>query len=870
VFFGATAGVGKTYAMLAEARQRRDAGTDVVVGVVETHGRAETERLLGGLEVLPRRTIAYQSVTLHELDLAAALERAPGLLLIDELAHTNAPGSLHQKRWQDVEELLEAGLDVWTTLNVQHIESLNDVVARITHVRVRETVPDRIVEGADEVALVDLPPDELLRRLREGKVYVPEQIARAQRSFFRRGNLIALRQLALRYTAGHVDDAMRSYRRAFAVQDTWPVAERILVGVGPSPSSTRLVRATKRLADRLGAQWMAVFVETPAYAGWPEADRQRVWETLRLARELGAETSTIGGVDTSALLDYARKHNVTRIVVGKPRHARWRDRLFGSLLDQVIRESGDTDIFLTTGDEAGDAPTARPQAPTRRPSLASWTLSVAAVAACTVVATALRDRIELANLIMLYLLTLVGVAAHVGRGPSVLASVLSVAAFDWFCVPPFNTFAVHDTVYLPVFGVMLVLGLVISTLTARLRDQAEASRQREWRTSALLAASRELTALNDPQRITEVAVRHIAATFEAAVRILAPDAFGRLRDLGSTSLKGPSDEPVAAWVLEHRRAAGRGTGTLPDAARLYLPLGVGDGVAGVLEVGADHFEQFRNPERMQLLETFAAQTAAALERVRLADAGARAEHLSELSRLKSEFVAVASHEIKNPLNTLGLAVELLAERFNSLDDPRGQQLLGAATHDVARLRELAGELLDLSRLEARHVELDLGELRPDDVVREVADAARLRAEGTGTTLVVEVPDVLPTLRADAVHLRRALANLVDNALRHAPAGGRVVVGIDTFPEHVQFSVADDGPGVPLRDQERIFEPFVGGGDRAGSAGLGLAIARQIVRAHGGDIWVDSGPGPGAVFSFTIPLTPAALSPDTADREAFHG
>jgi two-component system sensor histidine kinase KdpD len=853
VFLGATAGVGKTYAMLEAAHERVRAGMDVVVGVVETHGRQETAELLEGLEVLPRRKVVHRGIELTEIDLDAALARRPRILLVDELAHTNAPGSRHAKRWQDVEELLAAGIDVYATVNVQHVESLNDVVARITHVRVGETVPDRVVEDADQVELIDLPPEELLQRLSEGKVYMPEQVERAKQHFFKPGNLIALRQLALRFTAGHVDEDMRGYRRAHGVGATWPVTERLVVGVGPAPSSRNLVRGTKRLASQLGCEWHAVFVETPEYARWPEADQKRVWETLRLARELGAETATVAGPAASALIDYARRQNASRIVVGKSHEAPWRERLFGSRLEDVLRRSGDIDVYVTAGVADGEEPAARPAVSAEREPI-DLGVALGAVAATTILGVVLRERTDLANIIMLYLGVIVGLAALVGRRASLLASVVSVAAFDFFCVPPYNTFAVSDTRYIPVFAVMLVVALVVSTLTARLRMQVDASRRREVRTSGLFGVTRELVGLQEPLEIAAVVTRQLSALFETEVRLLAPDPFRRVRTL---DLLSPGEEAiapgVAEWVLEHLRPAGLGTATLPDSGALYVPVSSGDRALAVLELSGGGAAGFHDPEKMQLLETFAQQTGAALDRARLAAEGRRAEHLAELSRLKSRFVSVASHELDEPLEGLEEAVRQLEARLQASStgaDAATVALMRAASDHASKLRVLAQELLDLSRFEAGTVELQLEDVAPGSIVRAAVAGAESAAREMGKALLAEPPADLPLVRADPAQVRRALDNLIDNALRYAKH--RVVVNADSLPDFVQISVSDDGPGIPVADQERIFEPFLGAGSRE-SIGLGLSITREIARAHGGDVWVDSGPGPGSVFSFNLPV-----------------
>ena len=535
VFFGATAGVGKTFAMLQAAQELKRRGVDVVVGVVETHGRKETEALLAGLEILPPRLDEHRGVTLQEFDLDGALTRRAAVLLVDELAHTNAPGSRHAKRWQDVEELLAAGLDVYTAFNVQHLESLNDLVGKITGVVVRETVPDSILERADQVELVDLPPEELLKRLQEGKVYLPEQASLAAESFFRPGNLIALREIALRKTAERVEAQMQRYRELHGVAETWPVAERLLVAVGSGPNAARLVRAARRLAERLRAEWLVAYVETPAELRVSKEERDRVWQTLRLAEKLGAETVTLSGEQPATeILRYARRRNVSKIVVGKPTRPRWRDLLFGSVRDQLERESGDIDIYVIAGEAGEGWPAAR------RPRRERNARLYASALAFTLIATGLsilaRPYLGPTNLVMILLLGVVGTAFLYGRGPSVLASVLSVASFDFFFVPPYYTFNVADTEYLLTFGVMLITALVISTLTVRLRQQAEAADDRERRTAALYAMSRDLAAAKDTDEILHAAVSHIHSVFLSQVLLLLPDETGNVVERAAKSL----------------------------------------------------------------------------------------------------------------------------------------------------------------------------------------------------------------------------------------------------------------------------------------------------------------------------------------------
>ncbi|HVR97161.1 MAG TPA: sensor histidine kinase KdpD [Thermoanaerobaculia bacterium] len=616
VFFGATAGVGKTYAMLEAAHELRRRGIDVVAGYVETHGRKETEALLAGLEVLPSLQVEHRGVKLRELDLDAALARRPAVVLVDELAHANAPGLRHAKRWQDVEELLAAGIDVYTTVNVQHLETLNDLVGQITGVVVRETVPDSVLERADQLELVDLPPEELLKRLQEGKVYMPEQAERATQGFFRPGNLIALREMALRKTAERVEAQMQRYRELHGVAETWPVAERLLVAVSSGPEAARLVRAARRLAERLRAEWVVVYVETPSELRLPKEERDRVWQTLRLAERLGAETTVLSGQrPAEEILKYARRRNVSKIVVGKPVHPRWKDVLFGSVRDELERGSGEIDVYVIAGDPEGGWPVPAQRAPAAT-DLRRYLPAVLVTALATGVCALMSPRFEETNLVMVLLLGVVWNAFHYGRGPAVLASVLSVAAFDFFFVAPHLTFAVSDTEYLVTFAVMLITALVISTLTVRLRQQAEAAREREQRTAALYAMSRELAAAPDERAVLQAAARHLHDVFLSQVLLLLPGEDGHLGVGASESVTYLFDlreQAVAQWVFDHGRMAGKTTDTLPAAKGLYLPLKTSEGTIGVLGVHPAAPDLLVAPERLHLLEAFANQIALAVE-----------------------------------------------------------------------------------------------------------------------------------------------------------------------------------------------------------------------------------------------------------------
>lgn len=617
VFFGAMAGVGKTYALLESAGELRRRGVDVVAGWIETHGRRETEALLAGLPVLPPREIDYRGIRLREFDLDGALARRPAVILVDEWAHTNAPGSRHARRWQDIEELLAAGIDVHTAMNVQHLESLNDLVGKITGIIVRETVPDSAFDRADQVELVDLPAEELIQRLEEGKIYLPEQAERAVRQFFRPGNLIALRELALRKTAERVDAQMERYRQLHGIAETWPVDERLLLAISSAPGSARLVRAARGLASRLRAQWLVVWVETPGEARLPDKEKRRVWETLRLAERLGAETAVLSGQrPAEEILKYARRRNVSKIVVGKPVHPRWKDVLFGSVRDELERARGGIDVYVISGEEDEGIFSAPPALRGRTPPLLTFLWSLGIVALCGGAGALLFGRVEPTNLVMVFLLGVVATAAWLGRGPSVLVALLNVAVFDFFFVRPYLTLAVSDTEYLITFGVMLITGLVVSTLTARLRQQAEVAREREARTAALYAMSRDLAAAPDEKAVLRAAARHVKEIFLSQVLLLLPDESGQVTEQAAASvtyLFDAREQAVAQWVFDHGQPAGRTTETLPAAKGLYLPLRTSRGLVGVLGVHPADPGLLTSPDRLHLLEAFANQIALAVE-----------------------------------------------------------------------------------------------------------------------------------------------------------------------------------------------------------------------------------------------------------------
>lgn len=863
IFFGACAGVGKTYAMLSEAREVNTQGVDVVIGVVETHKRVETQALIDGLEILPPLMVPYRGATLRELDIDAALARKPQLILVDELAHSNAPGSRHLKRWQDVRELLAAGIDVYTTVNVQHVESLNDVVGQITGVRVWETVPDKVFDEADEIELVDLPPDDLLQRLKEGKVYMPEQAEQAVRNFFRKGNLIALREMALRRTADRVDAQAREYREDEAIARVWQLKERLLVAVGPGAHAEQVVRAGRRLADSLRAEWIAVYVETPRLQRLPEAERAAILRALRLAQELGARTATLPGQDIAqALLEYASERNAGKIVLGRSSGSAWVRALKQTLFDKLAARSSGVDLLVVSGEPQTTAPRTIAQRPSKQP-WRGYIEAVATIALATLLAMPLRQYIEITNIAMLYLLSVVLVSMRAGRGPAVAASVLAVASFDFFCVNPYLTFAVSDTEYLLTFAVMLVIALTITHLTAGMRYQARVATFRERRMGALYAMSRELSGALTVEQIVDIALEHLQGVFEAPGAVLVADLEGRII-WPPGERRGElreADLSIAQWVYDHEQPAGFGTNTLAGTPVHYLPLRAPVRTRGVLALAPRSERLIFTPEQQRLLETFAAQIALALERVHFVEIARVTEVHMASERLRNSLLASISHDLRTPLTALvGSADTLLLAQPPLLEAQA--DLARGIRQQARRMATLVDNLLDMARLQAGGVTLNrqwhsVEELVGSALQQESSLLARHKVE-------VQLPADLPLVRIDAVLLERVLCNLLENAAKYTPPGTLVEIGARSANGELEVWVADNGPGLQPGSEEKIFGKFVRGEKESATpgVGLGLSICRAIVEAHGGSIRAGSQPGGGARFAFTLPLEAApALEPE---------
>lgn len=851
IFFGACPGVGKTCAMLQALHRLRAEGKRVLVGVAETHGRADTARVLEGLPRLPLRELEYRGHRLYEFDIDAALAAHPDLVAVDELAHSNVEGSRHRKRWQDVEELLAAGIDVHSTLNVQHIESLNDIVGRITGVRMHETVPDHVFDEADDVLVVDLPADELLKRLAEGKVYLPDAAERARERFFRKGNLIALRELALRRAADRVDAQMRDYRRARSIEAVWPTRERLLVGIRGGDGDERLVRDAARLARKLDADWIAAHVEVMQHPRGVAA-RQGVARTLALAASLGAETLTLPGEDVAdALVACARARNVNRMLVGHQPRAAWRF-WHRSTADRIARRHPDLDLITL----AQGAPRQHPPAPDLDLRRIAWLPYVWASLAClaaTALASLLLQIFALANVVMLFLLTVVLVAVRWGRGPGAWAAFLAVACLDFFFVPPRLSMKVSDTQYVFTFSLLLVVALITGQLTARLRHDARMAVARERRAVTLARLSRELSGALTAEQIIEIALRNFGGGFAAGVGIALPDPADRVRPVAANAIA--MDASIAQWVYDHDQTAGAGTATLSAARARYLPLKAPMRVRGVLALELAEAATLDEPEDQRLLEACCNQLALALERVHFVEVAQSTLVAIEGERMRNTLLSAMSHDLRTPLTTILGAAQAAAARVRGQSVEALVASIGTQAQAMLRLVE---NLLDMARLQAQGVELK----RQWQSLEEILGAALhelhepLRAHPVSVTM----PADLPLVEVDAALIQRVLVNLLENAAKHTPAGTPIEVLGRRSNGGVLLEVSDAGPGLPPVAPEKLFDPFERGRKESSvaGAGLGLALARRIVTAHGGTIEARPRAPHGAVFAVTLPAPPPQM------------
>jgi two-component system sensor histidine kinase KdpD len=855
IFFGACAGVGKTYAMLNAAQQALQEGKNVVVGIVETHGRKDTERLLTGMPVLPLKEIDYRGTKLKEFDIDAALAMKPELILIDELAHSNAPGSRHPKRWQDVDELINAGIDVYTTINVQHIESLNDVVARITGIWVKETVPDAFFDEAGAISLVDIPTEELLQRLKEGKVYIaPGAKKRAAQNFFKKSNLIALRELALRRTAERVDAQMDKYKTTGGAQQSWSGADRVLVCIGPDDLSSKLVRVAKRTSGSLKAPWTAVYVENDRHYHLSKEGQESVERTLRLAERMGGKTEIIkGGKAADDIVAFAKEHNYTKIIVGKKPRARWKEIVHGTLADNIIRQSGDIDVYVVTGDKEASKKI-RTFLWNIPDNIDYYLVPLLTTLLCTLVAYPFKELTDPINLTSVYLVGVVLLALKYGRLPAFVSTAISAAAFNYFLLPPYFSFKLTDEGHLISLFVMVVTSLLIGTLTSKLRLQVIYARRRERNTAALYALSKDLTATRGKQNLVETAARHIGEILDSDISIWLPDEKGLLSCI-MNELEDDKDmdllreQSAANWAYTHKKPAGLGTETLPTAIGCYTPMISGNLVTGVIGVMPEAQAMLTN-EQLNLLDTIANIAATAVERANAAELVERTLVESESEKLRNILLSSVSHDLRTPLASIsGAASALLLDGSRITDEYKGE-LLRLIHEEAARLARMVTNLLDVTSLQTGSVKLN----KELYFIEELIGSALMRVESKlGNRKVnINIQSGLPLVRMDGLLIEQVLINLFENIADHTPDDTQVMVRAEVHKPDMHVILEDNGPGVPEGDEERIFDRFYHASDSKEGA-LGLAICRGIIKAHNGKIWAQNRPEGGALFTFTLPL-----------------
>lgn len=873
IFLGPVAGVGKTFAMLEAAQERLAEGVDVVIGWVETHGRKETEALLEGLPIMPPREIEYRGKQFKEMDLDAILLRKPYIVLVDELAHTNIPGSRHARRFQDVEELLSAGINIYTTLNIQHIESLNDIVSQITGIPVRETVPDRLLDEADEIRLIDISTDELIKRLREGKVYIPEQAERAIEKFFRPGNINALRELTLRYTAQEVDRQLERYREEQAIAGPWPVRELVLAALSPSPFSAQVARTAARLATGLRGRWIATYVETP---GQPmsQANSEQLSRNLRLAEELGAQIVALSGNDVAEeILALARRRNVTQIVIGqplrKPVSALWHI----SVVDKVIKGSQGMSVYVVPGavkpEERAPSLIAAEREIDFRPYIETFITIVLLTIISRAAQPFARSVFDITNMALFYLLPVLYAAVRYGRGPSVFTAVLAVLAFNFAFVPPNFTFAVADLRYLFVFAVFLVVALITGTLASRLRMQAERARRREERTAVLYALSRQMAAETDMQKLLNTVVKAVYDALGTSAVIYMPDSDGRFEVQAaiaeSERLATDRERAVAHWVFENGQFAGKGTETLSGAEGLYVPLKSEQTKLGALGIVPADPERMALPAQRRLLEGFAGLASLAIMRLQLAEEARQASCVAESEKLRTALFNSVSHDLRTPLASITGAITSLQEE-GVYDLEARQALVESIKEGAQRMNHMVGNLLDTARLESGMLKLNKDWCDIQDIIgvalRRVNDALKDRP------IRIDIPAELPLVKVDFSLIEQVIVNLLYNAVKYSPLDCEVSIAVRKVDEAIQVSVGDRGSGISEEDRERVFDKFyrLYSPEHVSGTGLGLSICKGLVEVHGGHIWVDAVSEGGSVFTFTLPIDEQPMIEEPVRKE----
>jgi two-component system sensor histidine kinase KdpD len=856
IFFGMAAGVGKTYAMLDTARHLKAEGIDVVVGYVETHNRAETEALVKGFEIIPRQFVDYRGTSLEEMDTDAILARKPQLVLVDELAHTNAPGVRHVKRYQDVQEILGAGINVYTTVNVQHFESRADAVRQITGITIYETVPDSILDLADEIELIDLSPEELRKRLSEGKVYTAERIETAANNFFRVGNLTALREMALRLTAERVDHQLQDYMSLKKIAGPWKSVERLMVAVGPSPFSEQLIRWTRRMAYNLEAPWLAAYIETPESPA--PAQKEQLAANLALARDLGGEVVVTSGSNISeGLIRLARQRNVTQVVVGKPlRHPVQDFFRGGSLVDHLIRASGEIDIYVVTGDKPEHDKSSRLALPVQNSQWSQYGLALLAVAIVTGVNLLTLPVIGYQAVGLTELLAVLLIAIYIGRGPALVAAIISAISWNYLFIDPRFTFAISKVEDIILFGLYFVIAIFTGNLTARLRTQERQARYNAERTTALYTLAHEIASAVDMNDVLQTAVTQIGRSFDAEVAILLPNANGLSLPPhpSSTLTLSEKDFSVALWAFEKAKPAGRFTDTLPSASAKFLPLTTSNHTVGVIGIRTRQNQRSSFDEEA-LQETFVNQVALAIERELLDEAAEQSAMLKESERLYTTLLNSISHELRTPIATIAGASSILLDPQTSSNEHARRELTSDIQHSAERLNRLVENLLDMSRLDSGRLKLKLEWCDVSDVIGVAVK--RIEKCFDSRPLTIETERDLPLVKMDFVLMEQVIVNLLDNVCAYTPSGTTVKITTEVVGKQVFISITDTGRGIPPEDLERIFDKFYRvPGTATGGTGLGLSICRGLVEAHGGTLMAENVPEGGARFIIRLPMNSA--------------
>lgn len=850
IYLGAAPGVGKTHQMLQDAHEKRRQDLDVIVGIAESHGRKDIERLLHGFEILPRKAVLYRGKRCLEFDLDSALQRHPGIILVDEMAHTNAPGLRHEKRWQDIKELLERGIDVYTTLNVQHIESLKDDVTQIIQAPIRETVPDSMIESADTIELVDLPPEDLLKRLEEGKIYIPQQAEFAREHFFRKGNLIALRELALRTTAEQVGSDVLWYRQGEGIQKIWPVKDKILVCVGPKPEAQKLIRAAKQLANSLQAEWLAVYIDIPHLRS-TAYERRRAIKNLRLAELLGAETHILVGFDiVKEIVSFAREQNVTLIMIWKHILIRWQSWFRRNLADEIVRHSGEIDVYIITG-EPSESTVKKKQISSPKPwKIYGITLGIVTLA--TLVNALLYPFLAASNLVMVYLLGVTIVALFGKIGPSTLASVLSVLAYDFFFISPFFSFAVADIEYFFTLVVMLIVTQIISHLTILMRHQAESARLTQRRTSALYTFSRQLTRTRGVDKLLQLGTQHIANAFNSKVMVLLPRKKNLAVRSGYPSQQklDSKEQGIAEWVYEMGQPAGLGTETLSFSNALYLPLLGSSGPIGVLRIQALN-QELLAPEQRGLLESYINQMALALEVDYLHEKARKRELEVERDDARTSLLKSIFHDLCFPLKIVISTVN----RLKKIEGKKVREIEENIDHEIDKLNRLNNNLFQIIQLETQEIELkkNLSSLKKiiDSVIKHSKKSIHKRR------IHIDIPETLPLVMIDSKLIQEVLLHLLDNAIKYSPPESPIHILVEATQEKIVVSIEDFGSGIIPQEKNKVFKKFYRGKQVISEhgLGLGLTICQKIITAHAGHIWVENIENKGASFRFSLPLRP---------------